>query len=114
LKEAIDAPWKAYNEARRLGAAPLIRLAFAAKGVAWGKRWRIFGMPRLELHRGSSQEITRRRVGLKAKVLLPRAYVHQEGIGIQAAEVPARSLPLPPRRVQVANLAAQKYVSIHV
>jgi acetyltransferase-like isoleucine patch superfamily enzyme len=53
-KRALLTPWKVGNELRRRGAAPWLRLAFAAHGVAWGKRWRIFGMPRLQLHRGSA------------------------------------------------------------
>jgi acetyltransferase-like isoleucine patch superfamily enzyme len=53
LKDALDAPWKARNELRRLLAEPWIRLAMAAHGVPWGRGWRIFGEPRLELHRGS-------------------------------------------------------------
>jgi len=57
LKAALDAPWKASNELRRLGALPWIRVAFAAQGVRWGARWRIFGMPTLQLHRGSSLEL---------------------------------------------------------
>jgi len=54
MKEAIAAPWKAGNELRRLGAAPWIRLAFSMHGVRWGRGWRIFGMPTLQLHRGST------------------------------------------------------------
>lgn len=54
IQQAMDAPWKAANELRRLTAAPWIRLSFAAHGVPWGRGWRIFGMPRLQLHRGST------------------------------------------------------------
>lgn len=48
-----DAPWKVRTELLRLGALPLIRAGFLAHGLPWGKRWRIFGMPRFELYRGS-------------------------------------------------------------
>jgi acetyltransferase-like isoleucine patch superfamily enzyme len=54
VREAIEAPWKAGNELRRLSALPALRLAFAVHGVQWGKRWRIFGLPRFQLHRGST------------------------------------------------------------
>ena len=54
VKDALATPWKASNELRRLGAVPWIRLAFSAHGVRWGRRWRIFGMPTLQLHRGST------------------------------------------------------------
>jgi len=32
---------------------PYIRLMFAMYGIAWGERWRIFGMPIVQRHRGS-------------------------------------------------------------
>jgi acetyltransferase-like isoleucine patch superfamily enzyme len=57
IREAFEAPWKASNELRRLSSVPGIRLAFAAHGVRWGKRWRIFGLPRFQLHRGSTLEL---------------------------------------------------------
>src|SRR5436190_1225383 len=56
-KRALATPWKVGNELRRLGAEPLLRIAFAMHGVAWGRRWRIFGMPRLQLHRGSTLKL---------------------------------------------------------
>jgi acetyltransferase-like isoleucine patch superfamily enzyme len=34
-----------------------LKLAFAAHGVRWGRRWRIFGLPRFQLHRGSTLEL---------------------------------------------------------
>jgi len=53
LKAALATPWKASNELRRIGSVPWIRTAFLAHGVRWGQRWRIYGMPTLQLHRGS-------------------------------------------------------------
>ena len=53
VKRALATPWKVGNELRRRGAAPFLRVAFMAHGVPWGRRWRIFGMPLLQLHRGS-------------------------------------------------------------
>jgi acetyltransferase-like isoleucine patch superfamily enzyme len=56
-KRAWAAPWKVKNELRRWGSVPWIRLAFLAHGVRWGRRWRIFGMPRIQLVRGSALEL---------------------------------------------------------
>jgi acetyltransferase-like isoleucine patch superfamily enzyme len=56
LKEAIDTPWRASNELRRLLAVPYIRLMFNLKGVPWGQGWRILGMPIIQRHRGSTIE----------------------------------------------------------
>lgn len=54
IKDAIDTPWRASNELRRLLALPFIRLMFSLKGVAWGHAWRILGMPMIQRHRGST------------------------------------------------------------
>jgi acetyltransferase-like isoleucine patch superfamily enzyme len=51
--QLLDAPWKAYNHLTRVLALPWIRLRFALAGVHWGRRWRIFGTPILQRHRGS-------------------------------------------------------------
>lgn len=41
----LDMPWLVTNKLRRLIALPHTRLMFAIHGVAWGRRWRIIGMP---------------------------------------------------------------------
>lgn len=51
--EFLDAPWKTKNHLIRVLSLPRIRLGFALAGVPWGRRWRIFGMPILQRHRGS-------------------------------------------------------------
>jgi len=51
--QLLDAPWKAYNHLTRVLAWPWIRVGFALAGIRWGRRWRIFGMPILQRHRGS-------------------------------------------------------------
>ena len=53
LTEALQMPWRLRNEVRRLLAYPYIRCAFAYHGVAWGKGWRILGMPIIQRHRAS-------------------------------------------------------------
>lgn len=50
---ALDAPWAALNEVRRILAQPFYRLLFAILGVPWGKGWRIHGMPIIQRYRGS-------------------------------------------------------------
>ncbi len=54
LHAVLDTPWRVQNELRRLLALPLIRLHFRLHGIAWGQRWRIFGMPIIQRHRRSS------------------------------------------------------------
>jgi acetyltransferase-like isoleucine patch superfamily enzyme len=57
IQACLDAPWRVMNELRRLISLPYIRLAFALHGVAWRRGWRVFGMPIIQRHRGSSIEL---------------------------------------------------------
>jgi acetyltransferase-like isoleucine patch superfamily enzyme len=57
LQNALATPWKLGNELRRLSSAPWIRLRVGMHGIPWGRRWRIFGMPRLQIHRGSTLQL---------------------------------------------------------
>lgn len=57
LQKALDTPWRFTNEFRRLLALPFIRLMFGVQGVTWGRGWRIFGMPVIQRHRGSTIEL---------------------------------------------------------
>lgn len=50
----FDAPWKVTNELRRLLLVPFARLYFAAHGVNWQPGWRVFGLPLIQRHRGST------------------------------------------------------------
>jgi acetyltransferase-like isoleucine patch superfamily enzyme len=52
-KRALDTPWKAANELRRLAEAPAAWLYFTAHGVAWQSGWRIYGLPLIQRFRGS-------------------------------------------------------------
>lgn len=54
---ALDTPWKAFNEIRRIGFTPFYRLYFALHGVAWQPGWRMFGLPLIQKHRGSEIHI---------------------------------------------------------
>ena len=54
ISQALDTPWKVWNEVRRRLAWPWIRLIFLASGVAWGRGWRIYGAPVVQKHRRSS------------------------------------------------------------
>jgi acetyltransferase-like isoleucine patch superfamily enzyme len=51
--QALDMPWAATNELRRLAALPYMRLMFGLHGLAWGRGWRILGMPIIQRFRGS-------------------------------------------------------------
>ncbi len=53
LSNILNTPWRATNHLCRLLAYPVIRLRFALHGVAWGRSWRIFGMPIIQRHRHS-------------------------------------------------------------
>ena len=53
LISALDMPWRIAGEVCRIGAIPVIRLFFSLHGVAWGRGWRILGMPVIQRHRGS-------------------------------------------------------------
>lgn len=53
MRAGLDAPWKAATEIRRRLEAPAIRLGFGVRGVAWGRRWRVYGWPVIQRHRGS-------------------------------------------------------------
>jgi acetyltransferase-like isoleucine patch superfamily enzyme len=57
LQKARDTPWSAINEVRRLIAIPLTRIRFALHGVAWGRGWKVYGMPIVQRYRGSQIEI---------------------------------------------------------
>ncbi len=53
LGGALDTPWKAVNEVRRLVAWPWARAYVAAHGVRWRRGWRLYGTPLIQRHRGS-------------------------------------------------------------
>jgi acetyltransferase-like isoleucine patch superfamily enzyme len=50
-------PWTLWTELRRIAAWPLIRLTFWRHGIPWGRRWRIFGRPIIQRHRGSTIDL---------------------------------------------------------
>jgi len=51
LRAAWEMPWKARNEIGRLLILPWVRLQFALAGVRWGRGWRLYGAPILQIHR---------------------------------------------------------------
>ena len=79
-----DMPWLATLDVRRRLAWPYIRLQFAFHGIDWGERWRIFGAPILQRHRGS---VIRVGDGLAKQVA--------EAIAVHRGEVPARFVHIP-------------------
>jgi acetyltransferase-like isoleucine patch superfamily enzyme len=52
--DILNTPWKVTNEARRRLILPYARLVFAAKGLDWGQGWRLYGVPLILRHRGST------------------------------------------------------------
>lgn len=51
--EALDAPWKAWNQALRWLIYPQARLQMALNGISWGRGWSFYGLPILQKHRRS-------------------------------------------------------------
>lgn len=54
---ALDTPWRARLELRRLVSWPVARLVFALAGVPWGRGWRFYGVPIVQKHRRSTMLI---------------------------------------------------------
>jgi acetyltransferase-like isoleucine patch superfamily enzyme len=50
-------PWKVRNELTRYAVLPVARLLFLWAGVAWGKGWRLYGLPIIQRHRESRLQI---------------------------------------------------------
>lgn len=53
FSELLKTPWRLTNEMRRRLVLPFVRTYFAMNGVAWGRGWRIFGLPIIQKHRTS-------------------------------------------------------------
>lgn len=53
VSDLLKMPWRITNEVRRRLAYPYHRCAFAYHGVAWGRGWRVLGMPIIQRHRDS-------------------------------------------------------------
>ena len=53
IHQAQDMPWAAAYEIRRILSIPFIRFMFSISGIAWGKKWHIWGMPMIQRFRGS-------------------------------------------------------------
>ena len=54
LQRAIDTPWKALNEFMRFLGYPYIRALFAWNRIPWGNSWKLYGVPIIQKHRGST------------------------------------------------------------
>lgn len=50
---AFDTPWKIWNTILLWAAYPLNRLLFRMHGIAWGRGWRLHGLPVIQKHRHS-------------------------------------------------------------
>jgi len=56
MGQAMQTPWKMWNELLRWLAYPRIRLLFALNGIPWGEGWRFHGVPIIQKHQGSRME----------------------------------------------------------
>lgn len=59
-REAWSAPWKVINECRRWFAYPLARLYARVSGLVWQTGWSWYGLPLLQITRGSQVKIGQR------------------------------------------------------
>lgn len=50
LGDLLDTSWKVGNELRRWLVWPMARLVFALNGIAWGRGWRLYGLPVIQKH----------------------------------------------------------------
>jgi len=57
LSEAYQSPWKLWNELIRFICYPIARLQFAIAGIKWGNNWKIYGLPILQITKGSVVQI---------------------------------------------------------
>ncbi|MBI3379824.1 acyltransferase [Candidatus Gottesmanbacteria bacterium] len=57
LHDSLATPWKVSNEIFRVLIYPLVRFKFALSGAGWGKGWKIYGMPNLQITRGAKLSI---------------------------------------------------------
>jgi len=53
IRLARQTPWKVFNELSRLWLLPRARLYFALVGVAWGRGWRLYGLPIIQKYHPS-------------------------------------------------------------
>lgn len=53
MKNAFDTPWKVKNELLRRLVYPWLRILFGINNIAWGKNWKIFGVPIIQKHHRS-------------------------------------------------------------
>jgi acetyltransferase-like isoleucine patch superfamily enzyme len=67
IREAWNAPWKAWNGIWRWFIYPRVRLLFAINGIQWNPGWTFYGMPIIQKHR-LSQIIFGPRLSLRSSV----------------------------------------------
>ncbi len=53
LSQAINAPWKVWNQIFRWLIYPQARLLMAFNGIRWGRGWSFYGLPVIQKHRQS-------------------------------------------------------------
>jgi len=53
MKDALNTPWKIWNELLRRALQPYIRLLFMLNQIQWGPGWKLYGVPIIQKHRQS-------------------------------------------------------------
>lgn len=53
ISEALETPWKLWNQLHRWLVYPQARLLIAFNGIAWGHGWSFYGLPIIQKHRRS-------------------------------------------------------------
>jgi len=57
IEICFNTPWKLFNEIKRIILLPIAWLLFRMNGIRWGKGWKIYGLPILQIYRGSKVTI---------------------------------------------------------
>ncbi len=57
IKDGLSAKWKIYHLLLSIILTPYYRFVFLIKGIKWGKKWRLFGLPLIHKYKGSTIQI---------------------------------------------------------
>ena len=56
MTNPFDTPWKITNGLNQLFLSPYIRLLFWINQIEWGSNWKMYGVPIVQKHRGSTMK----------------------------------------------------------
>lgn len=57
IKDGLSAKWKVFHLLLSILFTPYYRIVFFIKGVKWGKKWRLFGLPLIHKYKNSVIQI---------------------------------------------------------